>query len=255
MKKTLIVLMLFAGTLAANAELTEHAIALTLGYTQPIARLNSPDPQIDKTKLSANALNGIKIGLIYDATLIKGFGFVMNLNYAFAGKTGKWSDYYYDEKGQYIPIPRYQIKSRDEMHLLELAVDWQYKFEIAMDTWLILYSGPTIQCCLTYNSTDYFRDKLSEEEKIIASYPYSQSELNQYLRRLNVTWGIGAGFQYKRIFIRGGYDFGLINPYQKSDFHDFTDDMEQSIYNSRLTRGRRDQWQIKVGFYIWQSDN
>mgnify|MGYP003456251769 FL=1 len=61
------------------------------------------------------------------------------------------------------------------------------------------------------------------------------------LSRLNVTWGVGAGLQYKRYFLRGGYDFGLINPY-KSDMFDGFD-----IY----TRGRFDQWQIKLGMYLF----
>jgi hypothetical protein len=57
---------------------------------------------------------------------------------------------------------------------------------------------------------------------------------------LNVTWGVGAGFQYKRYFLRGGYDFGLMNPYKHSDFA-----------NEKHTRGRLDQWNIRLGVYLW----
>ena len=62
------------------------------------------------------------------------------------------------------------------------------------------------------------------------------------LKRINVTWGIGAGFQYDRYFLRGGYDFGLINPYVSQTF------TGQDVY----TRGRFDQWQIKLGIYFWK---
>ena len=66
---------------------------------------------------------------------------------------------------------------------------------------------------------------------------------NKYdnLKVLNVTWGLGAGLQYQRYFVRGGYDFGIVNPYKEQMFagHD--------IY----TRGRFDQWQIKLGIYLW----
>ena len=65
------------------------------------------------------------------------------------------------------------------------------------------------------------------------------------LKRLNVTWGVGAGLQYERYFLRGGYDFGLINPYKEATFH-VSDD-----YNP-YTRGRFDQWQIKIGMYLWE---
>ena len=68
------------------------------------------------------------------------------------------------------------------------------------------------------------------------------------LKRINVTWGLGAGFQYDRYFLRGGYDFGLINPYKASQF-DYTD----TNGGRPRTRGRFDQWQIKVGIYLWQS--
>ena len=62
-------------------------------------------------------------------------------------------------------------------------------------------------------------------------------------QRLNITWGVGAGFQYKRYFLRGGYDFGLINPYKSADFA-----------NGVHTRGRFDQWSIKLGAYFWYQE-
>jgi hypothetical protein len=59
---------------------------------------------------------------------------------------------------------------------------------------------------------------------------------------------LGAGFQYDRYFLRGGYDFGLINPYKASHHFDYT---ETNGGNPR-TRGRFDQWQIKLGMYLWE---
>jgi hypothetical protein len=81
-------------------------------------------------------------------------------------------------------------------------------------------------------------DALTLEENL-----YSKEDMKDYaLKRINVTWGIGAGLQYERYFLRGGYDFGLINPYKADQFEG------KDIY----TRGRFDQWQIKVGMYLWQ---
>jgi hypothetical protein len=42
--------------------------------------------------------------------------------------------------------------------------------------------------------------------------------------------------------VRGGYDFGILNPYKEDQF-------EGKDIN---TRGRFDQWQIKVGMYLWE---
>ena len=72
---------------------------------------------------------------------------------------------------------------------------------------------------------------------------YKNDVPDQTFRHLNITWGLGAGFQYKRYFLRGGYDFGLLNPYKNTDF-------ENGIH----TRGRLDQWEIKIGMYLWYAE-
>ena len=72
--------------------------------------------------------------------------------------------------------------------------------------------------------------------------------MNDYaLKRINVTWGLGVGFQYDRYFLRGGYDWGLINPYKATQFNVVVGE------GHPRTRGRFDQWQIKLGMYFWQS--
>lgn len=107
----------------------------------------------------------------------------------------------------------------------------------------MLYTGPTLQCGLIFKDKWYARsdDKsnaFTHEENL-----YSEEDMEDYaLKRLNVTWGIGAGFQYERYFLRGGYDFGLINPYKAQSF------MGVDVY----TRGRFDQWQVKLGMYLWE---
>ena len=87
---------------------------------------------------------------------------------------------------------------------------------------------------------------LDEGENYVPNYfdGYdNNSDSNQQFKRFNVTWGVGAGFQYKRYFLRGGYDFGLINPYKNADFE-----------NENHTRGRLDQWNIKIGMYLFYSE-
>jgi hypothetical protein len=126
---------------------------------------------------------------------------------------------------------------------LEIPVDWQYKFEIAKRTWLMLYTGPTLQCGLVFKDKWYARSDAKSNAFTHEENLYSVEDMEDYaLKRLNVTWGIGAGFQYERYFLRGGYDFGLINPYKAQSF------LGEDIY----TRGRFDQWQIKMGMYLWE---
>lgn len=227
------VLAIIAATMFVSAQ---QFIGVNLGYARPITRLNQPIVDQEKT-LTPTAYNGFKVGLVYDATIVKGFGFSIGLNYTFGANTTDWKQ---------ITASLYpQERTRGQYHQLEIPVDWQYKFEIAKRTWLLLYTGPTLQCGLSLKTKNYIDD--GKQEQVNQKNPiddlYSEQEVSDYaLKRLNVTWGIGAGFQYERYFLRGGYDFGLINPYLSQSF------TGKDIY----TRGRFDQWQIKLGIYLWE---
>lgn len=229
MKRILFVILLVALTIKVSAN---DFLGFQVGYAQPTTCLNTPD---NKSNLIRTQYNGLKVGLVYDGTIIKGFGLSMGLNYTFGANTSDWSSV-----GK-LPYPK--TRSKSFYHQLEIPIDWQYKFEIAQNTWVILYTGPTLQCGLDFsrrNFTDNGKEVTSTGEKNV----FSVDDMKDYaLKRINVTWGVGAGFQYDRYFIRGGYDFGIINPYKAQSFTGY----------DAYTRGRFDQWQIKLGMYIWQS--
>ena len=234
MKRLALILFICATTTMVSAQ---DYFGVQLGFAQPIARLNTPTT---KTSLLSTSYNGFKVGLVYDATIVKGFGVSMALNYTFGNHTSAWK--------QVGKLPYPQERSTGQYHQLEIPIDWQYKFEIAKRTWIILYTGPTLQCGLDLTSKLY---KTNNGKEIILEKDnsfYSEDMKDKELKRINVTWGLGAGFQYDRYFLRGGYDFGLINPYKASQF-DYTD----TNGGNPRTRGRFDQWQIKVGIYLWQS--
>ena len=234
MKRLTLIFFICAATTMASAQ---DYFGVQLGFAQPIARLNTPTT---KTSLFPTSYNGFKVGLVYDATIIKGFGVSMGLNYTFGNHTSAWK--------QIGTLPYPQERTTGQYHQLEIPIDWQYKFEIAKRTWIILYTGPTLQCGLDLTSKLY---KTNNGKEIILEKDnsfYSEDMKDKELKRINVTWGLGAGFQYDRYFLRGGYDFGLINPYKASQF-DYTD----TNGGHPRTRGRFDQWQIKVGMYLWQS--
>ena len=234
MKRLTLILFICAATTMASAQ---DYFGVQLGFAQPIARLNTPTT---KTSLLATSYNGFKVGLVYDATIIKGFGVSMGLNYTFGNHTSAWK--------QIGTLPYPQERTTGQYHQLEIPIDWQYKFEIAKRTWIILYTGPTLQCGLDLTSKLYKTNNGKEITLEKDNSFYSEDMKDKELKRINVTWGLGAGFQYQRYFLRGGYDFGLINPYKASHF-DYTD----TNGGHPRTRGRFDQWQIKVGIYLWQS--
>jgi hypothetical protein len=233
MKKILLLIVVVVLSTMANAQ---DFLGFQLGYAQPTTRLNTAQ---QKNNLNTTEYNGLKLGLLYDATIINGFGVSMGLNYTFGANTSDWSSV-----GK-LPYPK--TRSKSFYHQLEIPVDWQYKFEIAQNTWVILYTGPTLQYGLDFSKRN-FKDNGKEVVLENDQNLFSVDDMkDNALKRVNVTWGVGAGFQYERYFIRGGYDFGIINPYKAYQF-----DQVVGEGNPR-TRGRFDQWQIKLGVYFWQS--
>lgn len=234
--KRLFVICIIAMTMA-----TLHAqdyFGVQIGYANPITRLNTHN---NKNNLIPTSYNGLKVGIVYDATLWKGLGVSMGLNYTFGANVTDWVDKYPNHSTQ-------QTRTQKFYHQLEIPVDWQYKFEIAQKTWLMLYTGPTLQCGLGFQEKTYNRSTPTSKAEQDKEYNHfsEQDKADYALKRLNVTWGIGAGFQYQRYFLRGGYDFGLINPYKALNFATEVDDTHP------YTRGRFDQWQIKLGMYLWE---
>lgn len=238
MKKILLCVILACCNIWIMQAEEKQYLGVQLGYTQPITRLNAAIVG-KETTLNATVYNGLKVGVVYDATIIKGFGFNMGLNYTFGGNHTDWAS-----KHTASVYPK--VRSRGQYHQMELVVDWQYKFEIAQNTWLMLYTGPTLQCGLALADKWYIQTTPNNESyDYTENYYDAQSVGNYALSRLNVTWGIGAGLQYERYFLRGGYDFGLINPYKAKTFN-------ISENYQPYTRGRFDQWQIKLGIYLWE---
>ena len=226
-------------------------MGIQFGFAQTDFRLNSWDPAADSKELNTTPLNGFKVGLVWDATFVKGFGSMIGANYTFGTYDSGWKQKF---ENQIADFPK--IKERDYYHQLELFVDWQYKFQIAGDTYVLLYTGPTIQCQLSLTERVYERTSTGDHEQPqINHFDYDDANMHQDYKRINVTWGLGAGFQYDRYYIRGGYDFGLINPYKMNNFNEVDGFIAKyGADYSRATRGRIDQWSIKIGVFFWQSD-
>lgn len=241
-------LLISAFATSSFAQEGTSALGVQFGFAQTDFRLNSWDVNADGSVLINTPLNGIKAGLVWDGTFIKGFGSKMGVNYTFGTYSSGWQPV-----GDF-PYPR--EKERNTYHQIELFVDWQYKFEIAGNTYVIVYTGPTIQCSLNFTTTVYRQDIDKEYDPVITNrYDYNDADMHEDYKRFNVTWGVGAGFQYDRFYIRGGYDFGLINPYKISDFSEVFGNIYGPNHDSgRRTRGRVDQWHICLGIYIWQFD-
>ena len=238
--------MLVAIVGTAKAQVLPQGLGVQIGFAEPILRLNTDNSSYKADSLANTVkLNGMKIGLVYDVSYIKGFGSSIGVNYTIAGGHTNWTQ---PNSLQSC----YQTRTKSVYQEMELFVDWQYKFEIAKQTYIILYSGPTIQWGLSYSQRTYEKEwKEVTKVDAISRYNYKDEDKMCDLKRLNVTWGVGAGFQYQRYFLRGGYDFGLINPYKNKNFNEMGGTGGGTGID-RYTRGRLDQWNIRLGVYLWQ---
>ena len=252
MKKIVLsALLLMTSWTMMKAEVS-HAIGLQVGFERQLYMLNSPSAKYGKTHLNKEPLNGAKIGFVYEATFIKGFGLYTALNYSFTGHTSKWAfiDAYEGIPGHYHRSYVHEYQYKAKAHTLDLNLEMQYKFEIAGNTYLTLLTGPSAQFIAKYDAEDFFRSNIPGVD-VPNHIGYNADEMEKYYKRWNVSWGIGAGFQYDRYYLRFTYNFGLVNPYTKDAFKemDIPYDCED-----RLTRGRLDDWSIRLGVFLWSSD-
>lgn len=238
MRKFVVTLLTTILAISAMAvDIPKQGFGFQIGWAQPTLRLNSPSIGYPKDSLvNVTRLHGLKVGVVYDASYIAGFGSSIGINYTFGAASTKWK-----QKNL-----SFSERTQTFYHELEVFVDWQYKFEVAKETYLILYTGPSIQCGLVMDKTSFLRNELTDEISSTKLNHYTTDIADEAYTRLNVTWGIGAAFQYQRYFLRGGYDFGLINPYKNETF--------EAASDGRYTRGRFDQWSIKIGMYLWYDE-
>ena len=143
---------LFPFVASHAADMPKQGFGIQIGWAQPILRLNSPNIAYPKDSLvNTVKLNGFKVGVVYDGSFVKGFGSSIGLNYTFGMSNGGWKSR--NPGFNEYPKDRTLITYQE----LELYVDWQYKFEIAKETYLMLYTGPTIQCGLAFSMRNVTR--------------------------------------------------------------------------------------------------
>lgn len=241
MKKCFLLAVVMLLWIPGQMNAQSDGLSVIVGYNNPIFRdfsgPNGGRPAILPGVESKILYKGVKIGVMYDAPIVAGFGVSMGLNYSYGSNITSW-----------ITKGYAQFRSVSNIHSLEVPVDWQYKFEIATNTYVMVYTGPTVQVHL--HGCDKEQRLQLEEKTVEREYDlFSEDKDRGYgvlaNQRYNIFWGVGLGFQYDRYFVRGGYDFGLINAYKNNKIPD-TD--------LRLS-GRLDQWQIKLGIYLWSPND
>jgi len=269
MKKHILVIGMLLAAIGLQAQV-EHNLGIHFGWDRQLYRLNSPAVSgKDKTALTKYPLNGGRLGFVYELNHDSGFGLYTAFSYLFGWQSTAWKEAPLSEKGQPAKYNNLFYRFQIETHTLELNLQPEYKFEIAGGTYLVFYTGPSFQGILEYKARDYYRLRDGTDvNPPVHVFGYNTEDMAPYYKRWNITWGLGAAFQYDRYYIRGGYDFGLVNPYNIQTFGEiqYTGDNGQK-YNwfektdgshepdDRLTRGRLDNWNITFGVFFWSSED
>lgn len=241
MKQTTFLTLLLLLAVSTGVKAEEQGVALQLGYANPVLR----EPDLTAENLSYNSklknptqLRGFKFGVAYEGTIAKGFGAFFALDYTAGFNNTKWQ-----QKTPNMKDPR--VSTRTQYHDLSLRSDWQYKFNVAKQTYLLLYTGPVIDINLAMKSN--YREKnfdLMKREDVI-TVNETKNRMDDLLR-YNIQWGIGAGFQYDRYYLRGGYDFGIVNTYKHKTY--------DNEFGTHKYRSRLDAWHITLGVFLWRSE-
>lgn len=211
---------------------TNAQIGFQLGFNQAIERAKLGS---DGEYARDPALNGFKVGILYEQNFKYGLGLYYALNYSFLINQTKWK--------KIGSSGRLQQESNME-HYLDVPVHFQYKLLLAKDTYLMAYLGPT------------FTVGLAAEEKVATKYiqenfPSTTASNDRYkidvdgdsfydYGRFDVKASIGIGFQFRNIQLKGGYDFGLLNQYIDT-------------YNNKESKpwfDYRNEWNIRLVYVL-----
>lgn len=229
-----VAVLLAAMSMTASAEGERQHLGFEIGFTRPLLR--------EATTSSANKLsnivsmNGMKLGFVYDATMYKGLGANIGVYYNVANSYTKWEDG--------VGLTKYpQTRQQYLAHSIEIPVALEYKFKIADETYLIIYTGPSFEYSFSLRQSSYsktFDQKVTRVDKNYYELDGDGDGKKDY-SQFNTKWGVGGGFQYQNYYLRGGYDFGIMSVY--ADGYDNV--------RSFNRHGRFDGWSIRLGIYFF----
>ena len=184
------------------------AASLMLLGTQAFAQmsvnagyLNSTQSFQDSNSKSINS-NGAYAGVSFNIPVAGEFGFAPGVYYSLiTNKSGG--------AGTILGIPA-SASSTFMEHAINVPLYFNYGRDLARDTNVFVYAGPTLQYGLASTSKGDVNIGSGGGSKTYDNYADSRNPYN----RFNVYLGGGIGFQVSAIQITVGYDYGMMNLYK-----------------------------------------
>ena len=179
---------------------------IEVGFTQHQQRT-------DKLNYADMYLHGARLGANVTFLLPKNFSLQTGLLYTivYGRQQQHWRS---------MDAPSVQeeyINHRILEHNFTIPVRCVYTFSVWRDLNIFLYGGPQLHIGLAEN--DYMKNHLSAgteawlQTQGIPTEPYDR--MAEELWRANIQMGVGAGLEWQRYRLQGGYDFGLNNQVKK----------------------------------------
>ena len=179
------------------------AASLMLLGTQAFAQMSVNAGYLNSTLKTGNTsdnANGAYAGVSFNIPLAGGLGIAPGVYYSMIGS----------KSGDAASIFGVNISGSSTFmeHAINVPVYLNYGYELARDTKIFLFGGPTVQYGLA--STVKYDGSVGSAS---GSRTYSNYD-NENFNRMNVYLGGGMGFQISALQITVGYDYGMMNQYK-----------------------------------------
>ena len=179
------------------------AASLMLLGTQAFAQMSVNAGYLNSTLKTGNTsdnANGAFAGISFNIPLAGGLGIAPGVYYSMlASKSGDAASIF----GVNI-----SGSSTFMEHAINVPVYLNYGYDLARDTKIFLFGGPTLQYGLA--STVKYDGSVGTAS---GSRTYNNYD-NENFNRMNVYLGGGMGFQISALQITVGYDYGMMNQYK-----------------------------------------
>ena len=179
------------------------AASLMLLGTQAFAQMSVNAGYLNSTLKTGNTsdnANGAFAGISFNIPLAGGLGIAPGVYYSMlASKSGDAASIF----GVNI-----SGSSTFMEHAINVPVYLNYGYDLARDTKIFVFGGPTVQYGLA--STVKYDGSVGSAS---GSKTYSNYD-NENFNRMNVYVGGGMGFQISALQITVGYDYGMMNQYK-----------------------------------------
>ena len=156
---------------------------------------------VDKNSKS-DPFNGFNVGLTYDMEIQSGIGLHYGLLYTLIS----------DKES--IDLLGVTLTGKSSGHFLNIPVQATYKYSINNDLGIFAYGGPNFAVGIMGSNT---LSSSATDEKLKDGW-YKEGDgifglIDTSFDRFDIQLGVGLGIQYSNIILKGGYDWGLLNPY------------------------------------------